>query len=463
MGGTRVSHLFFAACVAALAAVFPLVALADIDSMGNFVITPHSTGLGVMVRTERSMYEGVGASHDLVPLYLYESEWIFMRPTRMGTKIFDDGTNRFEGFFDFRLEGFPRENVPATLAGMTLRQTTTDAGISYSRRTPWGTIRGEYVHDALNITKGDEFRLGYTYDWHNGRWYLQPGITVKRRSGTLNNYYYGVRPEEATPARPAYMPGAGTDIWLGVYGMYDLTSGWRLVGGLGYTLVDSTVRRSPIVVDGNRPTVYLGAAYDFEVRPNAFDVKAPLYVKLLYGQSTRCQLNRILRFDCGSADTTDETRIAGVELGRPLVTRLNDWPLDVFGYVGLLRHDERGFQDNFSEFNVFMKAYYHGFPWDQKVKTRIGIGAGVSFAERVSYIEATEQAKKGRTTSRVLNYLDPTIDVSLGDLFGSKSWKESYFGVGVSHRSGFFGSSRMLGNVDGGSNYVYTYVEWKMQ
>ena len=462
MAWMRISR-FFAACIAALTVVVAPSVLADSDSMGNFIITPNSAGLGVLVRTERSPYQGVGVHNDLIPLYLYEGERFFMRPTRMGLKVFDDGTNRVEGFFDFRLEGFPHKDAPVNLAGMRLRQTTTDAGISYSRRASWGTIRGEYVHDALNITQGDEFRLGYSYDWHSGPWHLQPGITVKRRSADLNNYYYGVRPDEATSTRPAYMPGAGTDIWLGIYGMYQFTSGWRLLGGLGYTLVDSAVRDSPIVVDSNRPTLYLGAAYDFEVRPHAFDAKSPLVVKALYGESTRCKLNQILRFGCGSGDTTGETRIVGLELGRPLVTRLNDWPLDVFGYIGLLRHDERGFQDNFSEFNILMKGYYYGFPWDQKVKTRLGIGAGVSFSERVSYIEASEQARKGKTTSRLLNYLDPTIDVSLGDLFGSKAWKETYFGFGVSHRSGFFGSSRMLGNVDGGSNYYYTYVEWKMQ
>ncbi len=31
--------------------------------------------------------------------------------------------------------------------------------------------------------------------------------------------------------------------------------------------------------------------------------------------------------------------------------------------------------------------------------------------------------------------------------------------TGVSHRSGIFGASRLLGNVNGGSNYIYTYVE----
>ncbi len=90
-------------------------------------------------------------------------------------------------------------------------------------------------------------------------------------------------------------------------------------------------------------------------------------------------------------------------------------------------------------------------------------GAGISYAQRVPVIEAREQAIRGRGTSRILNYLNPTIDFSIGDLIGSRAMKETYLGVGTSHRSGMFGSSQMLGNVDGGSNYIYTYVEWKMK
>ncbi len=35
----------------------------------------------------------------------------------------------------------------------------------------------------------------------------------------------------------------------------------------------------------------------------------------------------------------------------------------------------------------------------------------------------------------------------------------STFGLGISHRSGIFASSRLLGSVNGGSNYIYAYVE----
>ena len=42
------------------------------------------------------------------------------------------------------------------------------------------------------------------------------------------------------------------------------------------------------------------------------------------------------------------------------------------------------------------------------------------------------------------------------------SLRETYVGLGVSHRSGIFGSGKLFNNVDGGSNYIYTYVEWQM-
>jgi outer membrane protein len=186
-------------------------------------------------------------------------------------------------------------------------------------------------------------------------------------------------------------------------------------------------------------------------------------VKLLYGRSTDCNLNQTITLRCASVATADNTRIAAVEIGRPFITRVHGWPLDLAGYISLLRHDENGLQDNSLQVNAYMKAFYYGFPWSEKVRTRLGFGAGVSLAQRVPFVEARDLAQRGQNTSRVLNYLDPSIDISVGDLIGSRSLKETYFGIGVSHRSGIFGTSRLLGNVNGGSNYIYSYVEWKLQ
>ena len=86
-------------------------------------------------------------------------------------------------------------------------------------------------------------------------------------------------------------------------------------------------------------------------------------------------------------------------------------------------------------------------------------GALGAFAEEVPFAERRDQALRGRGTSKLLQTLDPSLDFSLGDLLGKRSLRDTYLGVGVSHRSGIFGTSQLLRNVDGGSNYIYGYVE----
>ena len=44
-------------------------------------------------------------------------------------------------------------------------------------------------------------------------------------------------------------------------------------------------------------------------------------------------------------------------------------------------------------------------------------------------------------------------------MFKSRPLRETYVGIGVSHRSGIFGSARLFNSVNGGSNYLYGFVE----
>jgi outer membrane protein len=291
---------------------------------------------------------------------------------------------------------------------------------------------------------------------------LKPQIALAVRDRKLNNYYYGVRPSEAAAARPAYEPGGGVNAELGVSAVYRITERWRLTGALAATRWSSGVLASPIVERRTQLTALAGVAYDFTPSHNAWPAGRPLIVKIAYGKSSDCTVARIMRLSCTSTNTIDQTRIAAIELGRPFIERLNGWPLDFIGYVGLLRHNERGLQDDSMQLNAYMKGYYYGFPWSNRVRTRVGFGVGFSYAERVPFIEFRDQVARGRDSSKLLNYLDPSVDFSVGDLIGAKSLSETYFGLGVSHRSGIFGASRLFGNVAGGSNYIYSYLEWRM-
>jgi outer membrane protein len=421
-----------------------------------------AAGLGVALRAENSPYRGGGTRNDLVPLYIYEGERVFLEAYRLGLKLDTTPDSRLDLFLGYRFEGFPYDHIPASLAGMANRGSAVDLGLGYQTRQPWGTLFGEVLRASVDGANGVEARVGYRYDLALGKLQVQPQISFALRDAKLNNYYYGVRAEEATATRPAYAPGGGVNAEFGLSAVYPLSERWRLIGGISAKRWSSGVRASPIVENRTQLAGQLGVAYDFSPNQKAWPQGQPLIVKALYGKSSDCDVAQVMLLKCTSTNTIDQTRVAALEVGRPFIERLNGWPLDFVGYVGVLHHNERGLQDDSWQANIYMKAYYYGFPWSQRVRTRLGFGAGLSYANRVPYVELRDQLARGRSSSRLLNYLDPSVDVSVGDLIGVKSMRETYLGLGVSHRSGIFGTSRMLGNVNGGSNYIYSYLEFRI-
>ena len=437
-------------------------ALANSDPLTGLIAAPGGAGIGIASRFEDSPYRGGGTRHDLVPLYLYEGKFAYLHSYRAGLKYEQAPGWRFEAFLKHRFEGFPFDRLPPALAGMGKRGAGADAGVSVQAQGGWGAAYAELMQDVLEVSKGRELRIGYKYEWRIGALRLRPHAMLAWRDSRLNNYYYGVLLSEAAAGRPAYQPGAGVNRELGLYAAYDLTERWRLLAGASATRWSKGVRASPIVEDRVQRAAVIGLMYDFSPEHEPWPERTPLIGRALYGASSDCDVLKIMRLSCTSTHTQDGTSVAAFEIGRPFIQRLNGWPLDLAGFVGLLRHKERGLQRDFWQVNAYVKAYYYGFPWSERVRTRLGIGTGLAYARRVPFAEERDQAIRSRSTSKLLNYLDPTVDVSVGDLIRVRSLKETYLGLGVSHRSGIFGSSHLLGNVNGGSNYIYGYLEWTM-
>ncbi|MGH8707204.1 MAG: MipA/OmpV family protein [Burkholderiales bacterium] len=417
-------------------------------------------GSGGAVRAERSPYRGDGVRYDYLPVNVYAGEFAYLHSDRVGLKLDLEADQRVEVFLAHRYEGTPLSRPPASLAKMAPREQGTDLGLGYRRRMAWGTLSVEFLHNVDGASRGSEARLRLLEEVRRGELRLWPQAMLSWRDTKLNDYYYGVRTTETADARPAYVAGSGLNLELALYASYPLSRNWQLLGGISATQWASAVRRSPIVENRVQAAATLGLLYEHSPQADAWSESRPLWVKLYYGRASECDVAQVVLLNCTSTRTPERTRVSSLEVGRTLIERLYGWNMDIAGYIGLLRHDENGFQPDHWQVNAYFKSYWYGFPWRDRVKTRIGIGSGLSYAERIPTIEARDQARRGENTHKLITYLDPTIDFSLGDLVGSRALKNTFVGLGVSHRSGIFGLSRLLGNVDGGSNYIYTYVEF---
>ena len=415
--------------------------------------------VGVLPRIERSPYRGAGLRGDFVPVYLYEGERVYLHSHSLGIKFGDSEAGRLNLFLRHRVDGHPADDIPPALAGMARREPGIDAGLGGQVGGHWGIAFAEFLHDVSAASRGNELRVGYKYLLRHGRFWLRPHVVLSLRDADLNGYYYGVRAEEARPGRAAYPVDSGVVAELGLYAAYQLSARWRILAGATVAQLPRTVRHSPIVEHPTLRTVHLGALYDLSPAPEAWAAKRPLFARAFYGASSGCDVLPIVTLRCTSTHTEDKTSVVGFEIGRPFIEGLNGWPLDLAGFVGLIQHKERGFQPDFWQINAYLKAYFYGFPWDARLRTRFGLGVGLSYAKEPPFTEQRDQASRGRGTSRLLNSFDPTADFSVGDLLGVKALRATYAGVGISHRSGIFGSSQLLHNVNGGSNYIYGYVE----
>ena len=346
---------------------------------------------------------------------------------------------------------------------MALREPGLDAGIAVRRRTAWGTPYAELTHDTSQRSNGTELKLGYWNEWRRGGLTLRPHAALAFRDAKLNDYYYGVLPGEAIAGRPAYSPGAGVDLQLGLYGTWRVWGNWSLVGQVTTARRSDGVRQSPIVEDKWDTGFMIGLLYDFSEPIKQWQPESkPLIVRTYFGLSSDCDMLQIQRFSCTTTQTLDNTAVWAVELGRSWIREPNGWPIEVVGFLGALRHLEKGFQPDFWQFQAYIKGYYWGFPWDKYVRTRFGFGTGLAYAEYVPLMEQRDQALRDRGTWKILNYFDPTIDVRIGDVIGQRQWKDTFAGVGVSHRSGMFGKSQFFGDVNGGSNYIYFFLETRI-
>jgi len=192
-------------------------------------------------------------------------------------------------------------------------------------------------------------------------------------------------------------------------------------------------------------------------------------VRIVYGYATDSTLAEIL----GNNRNNDpqDGSMGGLQFERVYYNNPNDFPMDISFFGSIFFHknqikkpyDKSAYPDELSDkdsiqLNTGFKIYWYKFPWSKYVRTKVSVGEGVSWVNRIPNIEIQSQntGSGENKFSKWLNYLDLGLAFNIGDMTKMDILDKTYAGVGISHRSGIFGT---YNGVEGGSNYITFTLE----
>lgn len=90
----------------------------------------------------------------------------------------------------------------------------------------WRFLQAAAHRDVGDTHDGYELYLSYGRTMRHDRWFFEPSIGFSYKSGALNDYYWGVRPEESNLVLPVYEVDAGINTQARLAASYQLTRHW---------------------------------------------------------------------------------------------------------------------------------------------------------------------------------------------------------------------------------------------
>jgi outer membrane protein len=152
----------------------------------------------------------------------------------------------------------------AGLAGMDKRRTSAEAGLNGTWRTQPVIVSFGFFTDVSDNSNGNSALLGLSHPFRlSDSWTLTPSVGAEWLSAEVVDYYYGVRPSEATPIRPAYAGQSSVNLRGALMAHYKLARAWSLFGGVSYTRLGAGITDSPIIIHDSVAALFVGGGWHF--------------------------------------------------------------------------------------------------------------------------------------------------------------------------------------------------------
>jgi len=396
-------------------------------------------GIGASMRLSTIVYGGEDEySQNFVPMLFFDNEHFYLRGIEAGVKLYSDESFRLSAITRVRYVDIAKEHQNK------LQVDGNDIGLQLQYRPNDTLFIDIEAMDDLDQRFFSNLRVGA--DLSSGSLEYRPYATLQYSSAKFNSYYYGMGEESIE---------AGANLSLGVESKFHVASNFYLLARFQSTYLSSLVRESSYVEETLDNELYLGIGFfNQKDRPKQEELSNTPYIRVAHGWATPSNISEIIRGD--TQKDIYNNRLSSLFYGYPLTDELFSLPLDIYLTSGFVLHHSSEVQDMTQEYLLAIKAYYTiPLPWE----LRIGAAEGFSYISDITYIEESEMQRKEYIPSNLLNYLDFSLDLNVGSVFG-ESLEQLWIGYGLHHRSAIFESSSRFGRIKGGSNYNSIYLQW---
>lgn len=405
-------------------------------------------GIAAMYRTTSIPFDTAGGDQTVstfVPMMFFENEYVFVDGIEGGVFLYNSEES------DWRVSALTRMrfiDIPQSAQNAN-EGDTADFGVQlqYKIDDTWSFDSELMTDDDLHFHSN--FRLNGQYKF--GDWELSPRATIRYKDADFNSQYYAFKDVTGESI------GAGIDVNLGIDIRYHVISNLYLLGSTSVTRFDDNAFNSSIVEDRYQGEFYLGfGLFNDKTAPKKPELSNKPYLRVAHGWATPSNIGDIMKLN--SEKDKYNNQLTSVFYGHPLTDEVFGVPIDIYFTPGIAHHWSSKVQSGSTEYIAAIKAFY---TFDWPIKWRFGVAEGLSYIDSITYIEQTEMDEKGYTASHLLNYLDFSFDINVGDAVNQSDLENVWFGYSLHHRSAIFENASQFGRIKGGSNYNTIYIQYE--
>lgn len=425
----------------------PVFVFSQESSSRERFVTPGSVDWGIAVgfrNAEIPFNSDERKVSDFMALLYLNGEVGYLEGMEGGFYLYEDSDDRISLMTRYRFFDIPSEFQNEIQGGEF------DFGFQYRTKhnNSWFSD-----FEILSDSDGNAHAHAKTSYYIQDKWWeVRPTLAVDWRSSGFNNRYYGF---------DLFDLGTGFGVTAGIEGRAHIWRNFYALARIEGNWVDSNTADNPAMGQQTQLNTFLGIAFfptpQERSQPYVPASEHTQYIRVAHGVGTFANMSDIMLGWDWEPDPYNN-KLTSVFYGRELTDDLFGIDLELYLHLGGVYHHSSEVQDTIGEGVVSFKFYYE---IDWPTRWRIGFAEGISYASEVTYIEQTKMEDYEYRPSKLMNYLDVSIDVNMGDLLGTPDLEPLWVGWSLHHRSGIFEWSSAFSRIRGGSNYNTLYMQWE--